>query len=363
MIFSILLHLYKLTLHIFPAQFRADFAPEMVEVFQNVLAQQARHGSVALLVVGWREFYQLPAALWRTHLATWQRKGERPFPFRYISRSPFHPIPAAHDGRFSWWQLFWELLPFIVTAVGLFLLTYQRPVWIPGNWQQQWPGLGWFVALFVTPILLWGLGRELPRWAYPWGGLLLGYSLLLALEYRLSSLWVWLLLAVFALALATMHTHLHHEPLPPFWQRIGRSLALDWTRLCFGLYALTPWLLIAVFDGVYRTDRTPYMALSLLLLVLGALVYGRCRRQQQQWVVLVTAVSITLLPSLLHQAAFYGGVWRWLADPSLWLAELSWTGLLWALMIILLLLPLLGRLVYQIWAEDSTITDDEGIHL
>lgn len=362
MLAAALVWLYKVSLHTFPAQFQENFAEEMTDVFERVLAQPASRGWWVLLGVGLHEFCQLPQAVWWAHLAVWRGKqAQRPLT-RTISRSPFHPLPPTHDGRFSWRQLALEMLPFVVTAVGLVLLTYLRPHAIPANWQQQWSGLGWFVVLFALPMFCLGLARGLPRWAYPWGGLLLGYSLLFAQAFHLMAFWVILLAAAFVLALSAVHSHLYHWPLPPSLQHIGRSMVLDWTRLCFGLYGLMPWLLIVAFDGVYRTDRTPYMTLSLLLMVLGVWVYGRCHRQPQQWVVLLTAVSVTLLPPLLHQAAFQGGVWRWLADPARWLADLSWIGVLWAFQITLLLLPMLAHLVYQSWTEENSRAD-RGVHL
>lgn len=362
MLAAALIWLYKVSLHTFPAQFQENFAEEMTDVFERVLAQAASRGWWALLGVGLHEFCQLPLAIWRAHLAVWRGKqAQRPLT-RTISRSPFHPLPPAHDGRFSWRQLALEMLPLVATAVCLFILTYHRPDVVPANWQHQWPGLGWFTMLFALPLFCLGLAWGLPRWAYPAGGLLLGYSLLLIHWFGLISFWAGLLLAAFIVGLTAVHSHLHHQPLPPFLQRIGRSMALDWARLCFGLYGLMPWLLIVAFDGVYRTDRTPYLALSLLLMVLGVLVYGRCQRQQQQWMVLLTAVSVTLLPPLLHQAAFQGGVWRWLADPARWLADLSWIGVLWAFQITLLLLPMLARLIYQTWTEENSRADGE-VHL
>jgi predicted RND superfamily exporter protein len=60
---------------------------------------------------------------------------------------------------------------------------------------------------------------------------------------------------------------------------------------------------------------------------------------------------LALLPALLHQAAFQGGILAWLASPARWLADFTWVSVLWAFMITLLLLPMFARLIYQTWTD------------
>jgi hypothetical protein len=330
------LWLYKLTLRAYPSDFRANFAEEMAGVFQESLTRQARQTFWAALLVIWRECYQLPLALWRTHLAAWQKSGAGGIVRRFVSQSPFHDLPPADDGRHSWRQTLLELIPFIATAVCLFIFIYYRPAWLPNGWQRQWTGLGWFALLFTLPAFLLGLARGLPRWSYPFAGLLLGYSLLLAHGYRLLYFWSGTIAAVVLLGVTAVYIHLRSQPLPPFWRRLGQSAALDWTRLAFGLYGLTPGLILLAFDTVYRPDRAPHMAFSLALLVAGALVYSRSRQQRRQYSSLLAAVSAVMLPPLLYQPGVAG-----------------WIGPLWLFMISLLLLPPLARLLYQVWIIES----------
>jgi hypothetical protein len=330
--------MYRLCLCLYTADFRTRFAGEMESVFQELVARQAHKGVWALFLVGFREFYQLPLALWQVHLAAWRKNRGGQTLFQFVSQSPFHPVPRASDGRFSWRQTFLELIPFIITAVCLFIFIYQRPAWLPTGWQRQWTGLGWFALLFTLPPFLLGLARGLPRWSYPVVGLPLGYSLLLAHGYRLVYFWSGTAVALFLLAVTAVYVHLHSQPLPPFWQRIGRSMALDWTRLAFGLYGLTPAVILLAFDTIYRLDRAPHLALSLLLMILGALAYSRSRHQRQQYGCLLAAVSAVMLPPLLYQ-------------PN----SVGWVGGLWVFMISLLLLPPLARLFYQLWTVASKL--------
>jgi hypothetical protein len=333
-IVSTTIRLYGLFLTLYPADFRHIFGDEMRGVLQELLAQQTAKGVWAVFLVSWREFYQLPPALWRAHLAARGKKYVRQTVFQFVTQSPFHSVPPANDGRFSWRQTLLEIHLFVVVGVFLCVSVY----WVSAGWQRQWLGIGWIVLLLALPTFLLGLARGLPRWAYPAGGLLLGYSLLVTQRHNLAYFWVCTLLASFFLALTAVHMHIRNQPLSPFLQRLGQSMNVDWTRLCFGLYGMMPCLLITAFDGAYRNDRTPYLAFSLLLMILGALFYGRSRRQERQFWILMGSVPITLIPPFLHQANFQGGP-----------ANAGWIGVLWAFMITLLLLPVLARLIYQTW--------------
>ena len=69
MILSAILWLYKMSLHVFPPGFRTEFEDEMVEVFRELLVEQARQGVGEVLLVCTREFYQMPFALLRSHIS------------------------------------------------------------------------------------------------------------------------------------------------------------------------------------------------------------------------------------------------------------------------------------------------------
>ena len=354
MIISTILLLYKLSLHGFPARFRSEFEDEMVEVFRELLVERARQGIWEVFLVGLREFYQMPFALLRSHLSEWRKKQYHAWllHLRLAHWTPFRTAPIANDGRFSWWQTLLEINLFVITGIFLIIIVYHRPGWVPTGWQHHWPGMGWLVVLLSLPGLLWGLARGLPRWTYPLGGLVLGYSLLVAQRHGLIHFWISTLLASFFLGITAVFINAYSQPLPLSLQRIGRSLALDWTRLSFGFYGVTPFLIITAFDDSYLDDQTPYFALSVLLMILGALLYSRSRRQDRQFAALAGGVTLMLGPALLHQAYFQGS---WLASPNLWLADASWMSALWAFMIILLLLPMLASLAHQALTVDGTI--------
>jgi hypothetical protein len=329
-----LLHvLYRGMFRAFPLPFRAEFGDEMAAVLDERLAAAAQQGRWSLISLGVQELGQMPAALLRAHLYRWQKK--RQMVRRVLTRTGAPPLfgvpPPAGDGRFSVRQLLLELAPFLLAASLILLLTYRSPSWLPAAWGDPlrtaavWAGL-----LPWLPFLL-GLARGMPRWAYPYAGLLLGYTLLAAAQQRLIWLWALLLLMAIGLAIIAMAVQRANGPLPTFVVRLGASAALDWTRLSFGAFGAAPVLVLAAFDNSYLNHRTPYLALSLLLMVATVVVYSRRRRQDRQLAALLGGTTLLLVPALLENVT-----WRGTAAGSDWLAAL------WAAMVTWLLLPLLS---------------------
>lgn len=201
-----------------------------------------------------------------------------------------HGISATAAGCFFGWQTLFE--------TGLFIL-----------------------ALLALPIFLVGLLRGLPRWTYPAGGLVWGNILCASQTQGLFVFWMMTLLASFALILAAVYTHLYSEPLPSFFQRVGRSLALDWTRVSFGFYGVLPYAIISAFDDTYHNSRTACFALALFIMSLGAVAYCRSRHQEHQFGLLVGGTSGALLMAALEQIFVQG---HSLAG-TIWLSTL-WVG-------------------------------------
>ncbi len=336
---TVLLWLYKLSFQAYPQAFRAEFADEMEGVFREQLAEQSGNGHRALLVIGFHELSQLPVAAFRLRWRVWRKNRPGSLLIRAIYRSPFHPVPPAHDGRFSWWQTLFETAPFILVSALLFTVVYLQPTWIPAEWQHQWLDFSGWVVLFALPVLMVGLLRGLPRWAYPPGGLVVGH--ILFTSQGLFYFWAATLLGGFALALAAIYVHLYHEPLAPFLQRIGRSLAFDWTRLSFGFYSVLPYAVISAFDDTVPNNRTAYFALALLAMILGAVAYSRSQRQAHQFGVLLGGMTLVLVFPLMEQVYL----------QNRWLSDLIGLSTLWAALVALLLLPMLASVIYRNWLE------------
>jgi hypothetical protein len=152
----------------------------------------------------------------------------------------------------------------------------------------------------------------------------------LAVDQRLVWLWVMLMLTAVSLAVMAAVINQGERPLPVYCRQIGASIALDWTRLSFGVFGAAPLFILAAFDNAFLNQRTPYLALALLVMVLTADLYGRCRRQDRQLAVLLGGTTLMVVPALLDHVYWRG-----------WDGSMAWLLALWAWMITLLLLPLL----------------------
>jgi len=234
-----------------------------------------------------------------------------------------------------------EVSLFLSMGVILVLQTYlplTRPVSGP---PRSLGSIGTIILLLSIPPFLVGLARGLPRWAYPFGGILLGYSFLVAARFNLLPFLAALLLASVVLAVAAAVVHSRYRPLPPLLQRMGQSIGLDWTRLSFCIYSVMPLMITTAFDDARYNNRTPYLAISVLLMVAGAFAYIRSRRTVLQMTALLGGMSLSFGCALLDRAYFMGGLGSWLSSPSPRLAEIGWMLRLWANGTALLLAPFL----------------------
>jgi hypothetical protein len=62
---NFVLRLYAILLRLYPRGFCEEFGDEMYAVFSDALAEAAKRGGTALIVVCWREICDLPLALAR----------------------------------------------------------------------------------------------------------------------------------------------------------------------------------------------------------------------------------------------------------------------------------------------------------
>ncbi len=344
MIANTLLWLYTHALRLLPTGFRAEFGEEMAAVFQDLLAEGGRHGAPALLRAGWREFRSLPRLIWRAHRRA-GGKGGAPALWG-ASRSPFHPVPCAGDGRDSWLQTVLEMAPLLL-AGGVLLIDACAPAGIAAQWRQLWKNdVGGWLLPAALPFLLSALYCGLPRWSYAPAGLLAGWVLATAPSTEMFGFWIGALLAAYALLLLAVYVHAHSEPLAPWLQRSGHSLALDWTRASFAAYAMLPYVVAAAFDNTLRNDRTPYFALAILAMNLGSLLYCRSQSQQRALGALVGGATAVILAAMLEQTALL---------RSHWPAEIAWLGALWLGMILLLLLPIPASMLHRLWRTERSL--------
>ena len=344
---SSLTSIYRLLLNAYPSSYRVQFEDEMYDTFLEGLDEAESLGALTSFLL--REFRDMPKALIKAYWDGWMTRLQNRIQILQDIASTSDLPPAPPDGRESWQQALFELSPFVASAILLILVTYLSFNGVNAGWQRDPDFLGKVITPLTLPFLLLGLARGLPRWAYPFGGLLLGYHIFVSYQ---ASLWMFLfvmLLAFFALAVAETLTNPQPSLLPLPLRRIGQSLSVDWTRLSFGVFGAMPLVILLAFDDAHLNNRTPYLALSALIMVVCALLYCRSREWMNQVTALLAGLTFAICGAWLDKIHFAGGLMNWVTVPATGIEELLWLLRLWLQWGFLLLLPvlfvLLGRAV------------------
>jgi hypothetical protein len=288
--------LYSHLLKLYPAGFRAEYGEEIQLVFEQALESKQGRGAWQMI---WRELFTAPPVLLRLHWREWRQRG-----FRSVFSTSDLP---TRDGRHSWQLAGFESLFFLVWSGLLVLLTYAGFGGLRPDWYRD-PGLiGVLVVVLPLPIMLLGLGRGLPRWVYPFYGVLLAYLCQIAWRFQLGWFLGACLLALMILAAAAAWVNTHH-PLPEGVRNLGRSLQLDPLRWPFAVYGAAPILLLMAYDDGFANNRTPYFFLSALGMLLGGLLYARLRSPLSRLAALAAGLALATWPSLLDRAALAGSI-------------------------------------------------------
>jgi hypothetical protein len=340
-----LAHFYRLLLNAYPPSYRAQFGHEMYDTFIEGIEDAESHGDLGWFLL--KELRDTPGALAHAYWDGWRAKLQNGIQVLQDIASTSDLPPAPPDGRESWRQAFLELSLFAIAAFLLIVVTYFDGV--HAGWQRDPEFLGKVIMPLTLPFLLLGLWRGLPRWAYPFGGLLVGYQVFVS--YR-SGMWLFLfimVLAFLALAIAEVITNPQRSLLPLPLRRMGQSLSVDGTRLSFGMFGAMPLVILLAFDDAHVDSRTPYLALSALMMVVCALIYCRSRERTLQISALLAGLTFSICGAWLDKIHFAGGLMNWVTVPSAGIEEMFWLLKLWiqwgALIISPVLLTLLGRAV------------------
>jgi len=296
----------------------------MQAVFFQSLKWAATQGVLTLASVSLRELLYAPLALLRVHRFERQKRATSGSALGDSPPAGSTLTPPLPDGRESWRQAGLEISLFLSMGALLILVNYQPSIRPGASWQRG-PGIiGVAIALLPAPAFLAGLVTGLPRWAYPCGGILLGYSFSVAHRFDLVPLLAFFLLASIALAVTAAIVHSRYQPLPPLLRRMGQSIGLDLTRLSFCVYGIMPLLIVIAFDDSRYNNRAPDLATSVLLMIAGAFVYARSRRSLLQMTALLGGMSLAFCCALLDQATLTGGLESWLSFLGSRFAEISW---------------------------------------
>lgn len=323
---SLFSQVYSLLLYLYPAKWRQTYGEEMLSVFAEAVMAAAQQNSLGRFC--YRELCGMPKAITKVHWNEWVKKWQKGLQQLQEVTSTATLPPPPPDGRDSWQQAGLELSLFLIIS-PLLIATYLPWSGATVGWQHDLDFLGQIILPLTLPFFLLGLARGLPRWAYPWGGLLLGYQVLTVNQAGLWPFLVVMLIATTILTLTALMTASQTLHLPILLRRIGQSFSLDWTRLCFGVYGAMPLAIIIAFDDGYANNQTPYLALSAVAMVLGALLYIRSRHQSTQFTVLVGGMSLSVWAAWWDKVAFAARVDSWIAAPYPDAAEIAWVMQLW----------------------------------
>jgi hypothetical protein len=333
--------IYQFLLRFYPRHFREEFGPEMTAVFARTVRDATTDSGWAVIAVCLRELRDIPQALAGAYRYDWIEKWQDWIQLlRAISSASDLPPPPP-DGRESWQQVGLELSLFLVAGLLLIGVTYLPFAGPSTGWQRDLGFLGKVITPLILSIFLIGLALRTPRWAYPFGGLLLGYQ---ALRANQSGLWPFLvamLLAYAILGAVALMTNPQPSPLPTPLRRIGQSLTLDWTRLSFGVYGAAPLAIIMAFDDGHTNSRTPYLALSVLAMIGCALIYCRSSQRRMQAGALLGGMTFFIVAAWLDNVTFTGGSGHWIAVPAAVRAEIVWMLGMWIHWMVLILAPVL----------------------
>jgi hypothetical protein len=293
---SVLLALFHHLFNLYPPGFRAEYGEEIQMVFDQTL--ECKQGWSAWRFV-LRELVNTPPVLMRLYCREWRSRGVR---------SAFStPELPMHDGRHSWGLAGIEVLFFLVWTGLLVLLTYADFAWLRPGWYRDLTVLGNMVVVLPLPIILLGLGRGLPRWVYPFFGLLLAYLCQTAWRFHLELFLAVCFMASCVLAAAAVWVNAR-RPLPPGVLHLGRSLQLDPLRWSFAVYGAAPLLILLAYDDGYANDHTPYLCCSALGMLLGGLLYTRLNRPLGRVAALAAGLTLATWISLLDRSALTGSI-------------------------------------------------------
>ena len=345
---SFLERIYRLVLRAYPREFMDIFGDEMLITFMDGVDQAEQQGTLMRFL--FHELHNIPTSLINSHWNSWMGKLLDSVQILEEAVSISDLSPAPPDGRESWWQLFWEVSPFLFSGLLLVIDTYSPFQVIRTGWQREIGAMGNIILPITIPLLLLGLFRGLPRWAYPFVGLLLCYSGFVASQ---TGLWLFLIIMLLAssmLLIAAILTDPQPSRLPIPIRRIGQSISLDWTRLSFGVYGAMPLIILTAFDDAHTNSSTPYFAFSILVMVVAALLYCRSRDTTMQLTVLLAGLTFAIWGAWLDKVSFASGLMNWTTISSMGLESIAWMGILWVQWAVLILFPialiLLNRLVH-----------------
>ena len=342
---GILERLYRLVLYAYPREYTDVFEDEMQNTFMEGVDDARLQKTLGRFL--FHELSNIPKSLATAYWNGWMGKVWNGIHILEEVASSSDLPPAPPDGRESWQQAVLETSPFLLGGLLLIFTTYLPLHSLHAGWQHDLGFLGKMVVPVAFSFLFIGLLRGLPRWAYPFGGLLLGYQGMMAHQNGLSLFLLLMVLIALLLAIASIVTNPYPSRLSTPMRRITQSLSQDWTRFSFAFYGAMPLVILQAFDDSHYDNRTPYLACSVLAMIVCAFLYCRSRDRQLQISFLLLGVTLSIWGAWLDKIAFADGLVNWIMVSSRGTTGDLWILKLWFQWALLVLFPYIVRTTWQ----------------
>gem|GEM_PF-838782 len=350
----LLTHLYGLLLRTYPRRFGIEFGEETQDVFATAVDDAIIEGRPPLSVLFFRELRDWPVALWREYRHALEQEGLEEVEMEASHASNTFPsdVPALKKGPSPWVETLAAMTPWLLQPVlfliGLVAIPIVDNIAIPesigvifGSLMVLLAIAGWMVVSGI------GLVKGFPRWSFPYWSLFLLSSLYMmnaatpgfwvfGYTFGRGELWGWL--AWIPIGLVVVIVFLLLRTLRPIRQ-LGRAIWYDWTLLSFTLYGTLPWVMLIVYDEVH--GEGPIMAILMLLLSAGTLLYMRSIKTWQRAFSLVGGLSFTWLIATFDLANYWGGRQEeWMSKSGDWAETIFSMSKAGGILLLVLLAPL-----------------------
>ena len=223
--------------------------------------------------------------------------------------------------------------------------------------------LFWIASLVACPVFfffafVWGWIKGFPRWWFVLPGLLVIISawmtgmpadnlLFFHNAQGLLGLWAWAPLAIVTVVLLFINPESLGQLLRIIWQ--------DWTLLSFTLYGVLAWLTWAFFDENMSPLVPAGLAITELLLAVGALAYMRAGRSSTRFLSLLVGMALAWLPVTYVNAIYWNGLQApWMGFPKEWAGAVTNMLRSLGILALILLLPALfglARMAGRYWPK------------
>lgn len=343
--------LYRLSLNLFPKEYREEYGEELQAVFGLSIDAAATKGGIEVERLVLRELIGLPQAILYEYLR--ERRNVHMLK-NFNSRCDFAPGSRK--------EVLAAVAPFLLfgaipVLVGLLQRVSTRPYLLEEV-------LAFPIIASVISLLVVGFFRSVPRWFMPYLGLPL--PVISMFSSGLVNKWAdfpipylsslsplrqffhdgfghgWILLIPLIILLVVFSVII-----PRLWP-FYRCLRNDWTLLCFILYGASPVMALSAFEGYINYGF--FVIVMFFILAVGGWLYLRSDVPWKKFLVLLGGMTLSMFiaaggQAILYQSSLYNDPRPYTVFP--WWNTASQTVIAWMWLALIMLLSLAINLLPQ----------------